>query len=529
MSTRPRQDAPADGPPGVRDASPYQDLPDEAFWRSAVAEASPAGLRGLYKKKWSIPADARIATAGSCFAQHVTRHLRQNGMHVLDVEPPPETLPQALHKKFGYVTYSARYGNIYTTLQLLQLAEEAVGLFSPQAGVWRKAERFYDALRPGVEPEGLGSFEEVLAQRKSHLAQVRRMLETMDVFIFTLGLTEAWIQKASGTVYPTAPGTIAGSFDAAQFAFVNFGFREVLDAFESFRQLVGSLRPEGSRPKILLSVSPVPLTATASGKHVLQATAYSKSVLRAVAGQLADEYDDIDYFPSFEIITNQAARGQFYEDNLRSVTADGVKAVMAVFFGEHAAVPLSTTAPNARTQAPAAAGRVRRRPRPVDNDTQCEEALLEVFAHGGYRVGSDPSRPVIRFVGDSHIASLRTCIARNAHLIDPHYDYDFVPVRWMTAKFSKPETHAYFRDITIVPHDERLEAHVQLQPAERLKGGILCFVGCRLFGDGLYRAHRRPGGAGGGGRQLQADGTEVAAAAGCGRPAAGRQYSVELR
>ena len=379
------QDAAAAGLSAPHDASPYATLPQEAFWRTAVAEVSPLELQGIYKKKWPIPADARIAAAGSCFAQHVSRHLKLNGFHILDVEPPPKELPEAVHKTFGYSTYSARYGNIYTAQQLLQLTQEAAGQFTPEAAVWRKGERFYDALRPGVEPEGLASPEEVLAQRRSHLALVRQMLETMDVFIFTFGLTEAWVHKGSGTVYPTAPGTIAGAFDASQFAFVNYGFRDVLGAFMQFQDLLRTLRPDRPQAKMLLTVSPVPLTATASGKHALEATVYSKSVLRAVAGELADHDADIDYFPSFEIITNQAARGRFYEPNLRSVAAQGVETVMAAFFSEHRAVPPSTIAADAEAPAPGPVRRSRRHQRPTDDDTQCEEAVGGLLARASQR------------------------------------------------------------------------------------------------------------------------------------------------
>ena len=370
------QDAAAAGLSAPHDASPYATLPQEAFWRTAVAEVSPLELQGIYKKKWPIPADAGIAAAGSCFAQHVSRHLKLNGFHILDVEPPPKELPEAVHKTFGYSTYSARYGNIYTAQQLLQLTQEAAGQFTPEAAVWRKGERFYDALRPGVEPEGLASPEEVLAQRRSHLALVRQMLETMDVFIFTFGLTEAWVHKGSGTVYPTAPGTIAGAFDASQFAFVNYGFRDVLGAFMQFQDLLRTLRPDRPQAKMLLTVSPVPLTATASGKHALEATVYSKSVLRAVAGELADHDADIDYFPSFEIITDQAARGRFYEPNLRSVAAQGVETVMAVFFSEHRAVPPSTIAADAEAPAPGPVRRSRRHQRPTDDDNTMRGSLV---------------------------------------------------------------------------------------------------------------------------------------------------------
>src|SRR5690606_34996292 len=76
--------------------NPYVGLPASAFWRSGVAETSPFEPGNLYRRKWQIDESDRIATAGSCFAQHVTERLRTNGYDVLDVEPPPEGLPDNL-------------------------------------------------------------------------------------------------------------------------------------------------------------------------------------------------------------------------------------------------------------------------------------------------------------------------------------------------------------------------------------------------------------------------------------------------
>ena len=76
---------------------------------------------------------------------------------------------------------------------------------------------------------------------------------------------------------------------------------------------------QGRPFNILLTVSPVPLTATASGSHVLVSSTYSKSVLRAVAGDLCSECKHIDYFPSYEIITNPRLHSSAFANNLRSV------------------------------------------------------------------------------------------------------------------------------------------------------------------------------------------------------------------
>jgi hypothetical protein len=314
--------------------SPYENLPRRQFWKAGVAESDPLLPRDYYTKKYEISRGDRIATAGSCFAQHISRHMAQRGYSVLDVERAPKSLPKGDWSRFGYGLYSARYGNVYTVRQLLQLVQEAAGLVNCPEPVWERAGRFYDSSRPAIEPIGLDTREEVLSHRKFHLAKVRELLTQCDVFVFTLGLTETWLSNESGWAFPTAPGTVAGEWDESRYRFHNFTFGEILSDFHSAREIIGSIR-NGRELRFLLTVSPVPLTASYERQHVLLSTTYSKSVLRAVAGQLAQENDLVDYFPSYEIISSTWNRGVYYDGNCRTVTASGVASVMNTFFSQH--------------------------------------------------------------------------------------------------------------------------------------------------------------------------------------------------
>lgn len=358
----------------MESSSPYSNRPERAFWKSGVAERHPLSLGDVYRRKFQIAKTDRITTAGSCFAQHIARHLRERRFTVLDAEPGPSGISEELRRRFGYGFYSARYGNVYTARQLRQLFEEAIGEFVPQDAVWEREGRFFDALRPSVEPEGLGSREELRAMREAHLGSVRQLLASTDVLVFTLGLTEGWVHKESGTVYPTAPGTLAGCYDPSSHAFVNFTHAEVLADMLRVREILRERQP-GIR--ILLTVSPVPLTATATNDHVLVASTYSKSVLRGVAGELASDLDDIDYFPSYEIICGIQARSMFFDGNLRTVVDAGVEVVMKSFFGEHD--PDHMESPRPKGAGRTGKGRGRKRVKP-EGEVQCEEALLEAFA-----------------------------------------------------------------------------------------------------------------------------------------------------
>ncbi|MEM1298882.1 MAG: GSCFA domain-containing protein [Pseudomonadota bacterium] len=340
--------------------TPYADLPERCFWKSGVARADPLTVSGLYDAKFRLTETDRIATAGSCFTQYLAAPLRSRGYRVLDVEPPPPWLNEDTLRAHGFGIYSARYGNIYTARQLLQLAREALDGFTPADPVWQRKKRFFDAQRPGVDPTGMDSAEEVMFVRAAHLDRVRELFRRMTVFVFTLGLTEAWMYADATTVFPTAPGTVAGQWNPARYRFHNFRTAEVAHDLRAFRALVQQVNPHF---RMILSVSPVGLAATALDAHVLSATTRSKAVLRAAADEVESGDEGVDYFPSYELIATPFSGAMFYKPGLREVTPEGVAAAMRMFFDQHPAL----VRPDEQE--------VAENPR----DPVCEEQLLEAF------------------------------------------------------------------------------------------------------------------------------------------------------
>lgn len=309
--------------------NPYKSQAKKAFWRPAIAERHYADLSDLWTPL-SLKKEHKVATAGSCFAQHIGNNLAIRGADFMDMEPrPPLFDSDAEARRFGFGVFSCRYGNIYTTRQLLQLFDEAHGIRIPTERVWKKGDRFFDAMRPSVDPVGQDSAETVIALREKHLEKVREMFRTLDLFVFTMGLTEGWESREDGTMYPMAPGTLAGSYDPELYQFHNLRHREILEDMEAFWARLKSINPDA---RMLLTVSPVPLTATATDNHVLPAAVYSKSVLRGVAGDLAEDHEDIFYFPSYEIISSHPSGGMFFNPDQRTVNAFGVNYVMSHFF-----------------------------------------------------------------------------------------------------------------------------------------------------------------------------------------------------
>jgi len=357
-------------------AHPYEALAADRFWRTGVADLDALAINGLWKPKLAITSQTRIVTAGSCFAQHFARALTARGYGWIDHEPGPPSLSDKQKLDYHYGTFSFRTGNIYTPRMLLQWLRWALAGDAPASEVWESEGRVYDPFRPAIEPGGFASAEELHLSRAVTLAAIRHAVTTSDVFVFTLGLTEAWQNRLTGVEYAVCPGTIAGQFDPEAHLFVNHRFAAILQDMTEALTLLNTINPALS---LLLTVSPVPLTATASGQHVLTATSHSKSLLRAVASELCEGRPQVDYFPSFEIITHPAYRGRFFAPNLRSVLPEGVDHVMNNFFGDQA-----TTFGQVDAQTPAPA--VQPNPEAIEpafseaDDLRCEEEILAAFA-----------------------------------------------------------------------------------------------------------------------------------------------------
>jgi hypothetical protein len=296
----------------------------------------------------------RIATAGSCFAQHIANRLAGAGFNYLVTEPAPPGTPDPQAEDYG--RFSARFGNIYTARQLLQLWRRSYGRFEPAIDAWELPDGGYvDPFRPRIGGKPFSSIEALRTDRKSHLAAVRRMFEKADVFIFTLGLTECWMSRHDHAVVPLPPGALGAKVSADAYEPKNFTVAEVMADLQA---LLGKLELTNPKLRIILTVSPVPLVATFEQEHVLAATTYSKSVLRAAAGETVRNNANVAYFPSYEIITGSYSRGRYFAEDLRQVTTSGVDHVMRSFLKHYAATfppPSSAVSDRQRFESEAAA------------------------------------------------------------------------------------------------------------------------------------------------------------------------------
>ncbi len=305
---------------------PYKTAPDRAFWKRAFVPGWETS--NLMSGPPIIRRGEKVASAGSCFAANIVPYLEKAGIPYVRREVAPRAFADVSKDNFNYSRFSAAYGNIYTARQAAQMLNRALGRFKPIEDRWLVADDIVvDPFRPGLKYPATSNreFDLLTAQ---HLASVLDMIREADVFVFTLGLTEAWISKYDGAVFPACPGTIAGTFDPKHHIFHNFSVREVSQDLEDIRDIAQDLNP---RIRVILTVSPVPLVATATEQHVLLATIYSKSILRVAASDVAQHKSNVSYFPAYEIVTGPQAPFDFFETDRREPSSEAIDTVMRVF------------------------------------------------------------------------------------------------------------------------------------------------------------------------------------------------------
>lgn len=306
-------------------SNPYKSLPPERFWsRGVSANFDRSALVNTHRPLLEV--GEKVASAGSCFASNVVPYLESAGFPYVRAEQIHPSFASVADKEYGYAAFSAAYGHIYTTRQMIQLLRRALGQFKPVEDRWRVDGRVIDPFRPGMTYQALGD-REFDALTQQHLERVLQAVREANVFIFTLGLTECWASAKDGAVFPACPGTVAGEYDAVAHRFINL---ESADVKADLRAIFAAFAVINPALRVVLTVSPVPLVATASGRHVVPATIYSKSALVAAAVEASREYSHVEYFPSYEIITGPQAPKSYFEADRRNVSQEGIQAVMGV-------------------------------------------------------------------------------------------------------------------------------------------------------------------------------------------------------
>ena len=268
-----------------------------------------------YRLSFSIPPGARVFTVGSCFARNIEQHLELAGFDV------PIARYRVPSDEWSGMRHSGVL-NAYTPASITQMIRlghavaEAEGQVPPEVIEVGLVEVGPDR----VIDTFLASFQPVTrARARARRAEWSRLMSGVfdcDLLIVTLGLIECWLDADADHFIARSPNRALLDAHPSRFRFTVQPFSQALALMEDAIQCV--LTCGAPRTRILLSTSPVPMGRSFTGEDVLIANTHSKSVLRAVAGELTARHDRVDYFPSYERVV-LSRHPSVWEPDLRHV------------------------------------------------------------------------------------------------------------------------------------------------------------------------------------------------------------------
>jgi len=238
-----------------------------------------------YTPKFHITRNTPITAMGSCFAVEISRHLQKAGYNYIKHLP---------------IDASGPWGKVYNPASFRQFMEHAAGTWEPQISPWPGGRCPYRKWTPGTKEWTVADHP----YTELRDATIRTLTEAK-VFILTLGLIETWRHKTGDVAYQVPPKEVADDYSLC----VDLvGYIE--DDIELGMEAAWSVN---ANLKFVLTVSPVPLRATFRTCDVFTANLDSKNRLRIAARAIADDYDVVDYFPSYEMA--MADPNPFRSDN----------------------------------------------------------------------------------------------------------------------------------------------------------------------------------------------------------------------
>lgn len=207
-----------------------------------------------------LTAQSRVATFGSCFAGNVARALRSANI-------------DARNTTFGEFVNSTTANRHYIDW-VVDAVENDVA----------KAISEYHAGDPNFSGD-----------REEH----RERLAACDIVVMTVGVAPGFFNRVTGEVVIPRPSSfnMRALLNQCEFRTTSVG-----ENVENLRHIISQLRRVNQDAYIVITVSPVPLTATFEYESAVVADCVSKSTLRVAVDELMREkLPRLIYWPSFEL------------------------------------------------------------------------------------------------------------------------------------------------------------------------------------------------------------------------------------
>jgi tetratricopeptide (TPR) repeat protein len=250
----------------------------------------------------------KILTIGSCFAREMERRLASLGF---DLPMTRVVLPREER-------YTKTENDILIKFTTQSIENELVWARDPSAqpepeqlllqvgeDLWHDPQ-----LVNNVYPANLPR----MIERRDMVRAAFQEAPNCKIVIITLGLAEAWYDHETGLYLNTAPPPQALKRHPTRFSLDVLSYEDIETSLERiWSHLKAFAHPDF---KILITVSPVPFKATFTGQDAITANSYSKAVQRAACQAFVSRHENVDYFPSYEIVTMSDRELVYEKDNV---------------------------------------------------------------------------------------------------------------------------------------------------------------------------------------------------------------------
>ncbi len=271
-----------------------------------------------FEPTFTIEPGEAIFTVGSCFARNIERRFSTLGFKVpaLEVSLPEE------ERASDVVNDILNKYPPHSILNEFRWALDPEFPFQEASYLEMRNGRWHDPhLAGNVAPASL----ERVKERRAMVEAIYRQSANCRVVVVTLGLVEAWRDHLTGLYLNEAPPKAVVLAEPDRFTLEILSVADIMEALEALHELLSRFgHPEF---RLLVTVSPVPFKATFTGRDALLANTYSKSALRVAVEMFALGHSNVDYFPSYEIVTLTNRSSAFIQDN-RHVTSSVVDEIV---------------------------------------------------------------------------------------------------------------------------------------------------------------------------------------------------------
>ncbi|NNE21587.1 MAG: hypothetical protein HKN11_03165 [Rhizobiales bacterium] len=273
--------------------------------------------------KFTFSADTSFFTIGSCFARNIELALIGRGVRVNPALLESNKVA-ARESLFGDAALLHRFNAPSMLLEIenytneSRLGEDLIYPRGARGCYWDCHYANNQTPRP---------VREIMEDRIHIRSAMSAALAEAGCAIITLGLSEAVYDKQSKLYLNSFPPKRYAS-RSDRFAGAWISAEQTLDSLQKIRT---RMHAHAGRPvKIIITVSPVGLHRSFSGHDILVANMLSKSQLRVAAAQFSDAHDDVDYFPSYEMVMLSDPSHAWQPDG-RHVNRGHVRAITDLF------------------------------------------------------------------------------------------------------------------------------------------------------------------------------------------------------